>query len=203
MKNVSQKESKKKDNNKYIYILFGISIILIFMSITLNISQFVVTNESIVLFFIGVLATFVVVSNYSQVSDIKSNIENKIENLEEQQTEILNLKEQMIRVENSLTHFLFVQLQYYFDEGMKIEAFDYFFDNYSKLLERRALDILWKYYGGMYIGEKKNQTELEKDKQEYQRLLLKSNNLEVDKEVLKYMEKAFIFTGETNISILS
>lgn len=196
-------ESKKKYNKNYIYSLFGISIILIFISITLNISQSIVTDESIVLLFIGILATFIVVSNYSQVSDIKSNIDNKIEKLEEQQAEVLTLKKQMIRIENSLTQFLFVQLQYYFEEGMKVEAFDYFFDNYSKQLERRTLEILWKYYGGMYIGEKKNQVEEENDRSEYQRLLSKSKNLEVDNEILKYMEKAFLLKGEVKISYLS
>jgi hypothetical protein len=196
-------ETKKKNNKNYIYSLFGISIILIFISITLNISQYIVTDESIVLLFIGILATFIVVSNYSQVSDIKSNIDNKIEKLEEQQVEVLTLKKQMIQIENSLTQFLFVQLQYYFEEGMKVEAFDYFFDNYSKQLERRTLEILWKYYGGMYIGEKKTQVEEENDKSEYQRLLSKSTNLDVDNEILKYMEKAFLLNGEVKISYLS
>jgi len=203
MKDITQKQSKKRGNNRYIYALFGVGIILIFVSITLNISQIVVTKESIVLFFIGVLATFVVVSNYSQVSDIKSDIEYKIEKLEVQQIEILKLKEQMMRIESSLTNFLFVQLQYYFDEGMKVEAFDYLYDNYSKLLERRGLEILWKYYGNMYIGVKKSKIEKEKDEQQYQRLLSKSKNLEVDADVIKYMQKAFLCTGETNISILS
>ena len=196
-------ETKKKNNKNYIYSLFGISIILIFISITLNISQYIVTDESIVLLFIGILATFIVVSNYSQVSDIKSNIDNKIEKLEEQQAEVLTLKKQMIRIENSVTQFLFVQLQYYFEEGMKVEAFDYFFENYSKQLERRTLEILWKYYGGMYIGEKKTQVEEENDRSEYQRLLSKSKNLDVDNEILKYMEKAFLLNGEVKISYLS
>ena len=195
-------ETKKKNNKNYIYSLFGISIILIFISITLNISQYIVTDESIVLLFIGILATFIVVSNYSQVSDIKSNIDNKIEKLEEQQAEVLTLKKQMIRIENSVTQFLFVQLQYYFEEGMKVEAFDYFFENYSKQLERRTLEILWKYYGGMYIGEKKTQVEEENDRSEYQRLLSKSKNLDVDNEILKYMEKAFLLNGEVKISYL-
>lgn len=190
-------------SNKNIYILFSISIILIFISITLNISQIVVTNESIVLVFIGILATFIVVSNYSQVSDVKTNVENKIEKLEEQQTEVLTLKKQMIRIENSLTQFLFVQLQYYLEEGMKIEAFDYFFDNYSKLLERRTLEIMWKFYGGMYIGEKKSQVDEENDRKEYNRLLSKSKNLDVDNEILKYMEKAFLLNGETKITYMS
>ena len=50
------------------YWLLIISIVLIVVSISLNISTTVITDASIVLVFVGILATFVVVSNYAQVA---------------------------------------------------------------------------------------------------------------------------------------
>ncbi len=55
-----------------------ISIILLTISISLNISRITVSNESIVLTFIGILTTFVVVSNYAQVKDVQSQFEQKV-----------------------------------------------------------------------------------------------------------------------------
>ena len=52
------------------------------ISISLNISDAVITNESIVLAFIGVLAKFIIVGNFAQVSEIRNIIENKINSLE-------------------------------------------------------------------------------------------------------------------------
>ena len=52
------------------------------ISISLNISDAVITNESIVLAFIGVLAIFIIVGNFAQVSEIRNIIENKIKSLE-------------------------------------------------------------------------------------------------------------------------
>ena len=62
--------------------LFGISIILLGASLFLNVSHTVVTNESIVLVFVGILATFIVVGNYAQVTEIKNNTNIQIKNLE-------------------------------------------------------------------------------------------------------------------------
>jgi hypothetical protein len=62
--------------------LFGISLILLGISIFLNISQTVITNESVVLTFIGILATFIVVGNYTQVTDIRNNTNKQITDLE-------------------------------------------------------------------------------------------------------------------------
>lgn len=67
---------------KNIFSLFGISLILLGASIFLNISHIVITNESIVLVFVGILATFIVVSNYAQVIDIRDNTNKQIKELE-------------------------------------------------------------------------------------------------------------------------
>ena len=69
----------KQTNN---FLLFGISIILLGASLFLNISHTVITNESIVLVFVGILATFIVVGNYAQVTEIRNNTNSQINELE-------------------------------------------------------------------------------------------------------------------------
>lgn len=64
------------------YWIFGISIILLGASLFVNISNVVINNQSIVLIFIGILATFIVVSNYAQVSEIKNSTDKKVQDLE-------------------------------------------------------------------------------------------------------------------------
>lgn len=64
------------------YWMLSISIILILTSISLNISNATVSKESIVLTFIGVLATFIVIGNYAQVIEIQSQFEQKIAKIE-------------------------------------------------------------------------------------------------------------------------
>ncbi|MBP1638943.1 MAG: hypothetical protein H6Q17_526 [Bacteroidetes bacterium] len=63
------------------YWLFGASILLLIISIALNISSFVLTNEAIVLVFVGILATFIVVGNYAQVAEIKKEFQDKIKEI--------------------------------------------------------------------------------------------------------------------------
>lgn len=102
------------------YWLLGISLLLLGSSLFLNISNTVITNESIVLVFVGILATFIVVGNYAQVIEIRNNtkkqieeIENsiqlKIEMLSERQKEIIatekkikNIEENILKIENNI-----------------------------------------------------------------------------------------------------
>jgi len=62
--------------------LFGISLILLGASLFLNVSHTVITNESIVLVFVGIIATFIVVGNYAQVTEIRNNTHSQIKDLE-------------------------------------------------------------------------------------------------------------------------
>jgi hypothetical protein len=76
-------KKKSENKNKAIYWLLGSSIILSIIAIC---SAFVhkdtiVTNESIVLVFVGILATFIVVSNYLQVRDIKEDFQFRVNEL--------------------------------------------------------------------------------------------------------------------------
>lgn len=62
--------------------LFGISLILLGASLFVNISNTIITNESIVLVFVGILATFIVVGNFAQVSEIRNTTNSQIVDLE-------------------------------------------------------------------------------------------------------------------------
>lgn len=57
--------------------------------INADISDF---NVSLIIAFIGVLATFIVVGNYSQVSDIRNRVENEIEKFKEKYDQFVNDK---------------------------------------------------------------------------------------------------------------
>lgn len=83
-----------RKNKFFFYIgnnwLFGLAIIMLGASIISNISYYIVTNESIVLFFVGVLATFVVVGNFAQTKSIKDELEEKNEQLQKNTDETQN-----------------------------------------------------------------------------------------------------------------
>ena len=78
------------------YWLFGILIFMIGIDISCHFSRCAVSHESIVLTFIGILATFIVVGNYAQVKDLERKLDelrtqtaNKLEYFENMHIEIL------------------------------------------------------------------------------------------------------------------
>ena len=73
------------------YWLFGISLIMLGGALASNISHNVITDESVVLVFVGILATFVVVGNYAQVKSIEEKMEKKFEFLDEKTKELENI----------------------------------------------------------------------------------------------------------------
>ena len=77
------------------YWLFGISIIMLCISIFLNFGNIRIDDTSIVLAFVGILATFVVVSNYAQVKEMENRI-NKIESDNEKMSKNCNINKKSI-----------------------------------------------------------------------------------------------------------
>ncbi|NLE03667.1 MAG: hypothetical protein GX638_02545 [Crenarchaeota archaeon] len=71
------------------YWLFGISLILLGASLILNISHTVICNESLVITFVGILATFIVVGNYAQTTNLETKTSKKIEEFDNQLVEIV------------------------------------------------------------------------------------------------------------------
>lgn len=67
------------------YWVILISCILLVASIFLNISHIIITKESIVISFVGILASIIVVGNFAHVSAMKTEIYTEIEKIREQQ----------------------------------------------------------------------------------------------------------------------
>lgn len=66
-------------NIEYKYFLLPTSIILLILSIVLNGEQLIyISNDTLIITFIGIIATFIVISNFSQVSEIKNDFNQKI-----------------------------------------------------------------------------------------------------------------------------
>jgi hypothetical protein len=96
---LNKKESFLSKAKKYIfnYWLFLILIVLLAINICLNISHAIIDNQNLILAFVGILATFIVVSNYAQVKDIErafnkkeNELNKKIENIENSNKNTLN-----------------------------------------------------------------------------------------------------------------
>jgi hypothetical protein len=93
-KSVEKKQWCKPD--KYTLLLLkitGFAIVFFLFAIALNKwCGFGITDSSIVIAFIGVLATFVVVSNYMQVQEIRKEFDAKIKNTESDLKEEINTR---------------------------------------------------------------------------------------------------------------
>ena len=57
------------------YWLFGILLVMTGFNFTCNLCFCHISNEGIILTFVGILATFIVVSNYAQVKNLEDKIE--------------------------------------------------------------------------------------------------------------------------------
>jgi len=64
--------------------LVGLLILLVVVDICLHISHTVIESEHIVLTFVGILATFIVVSNYMQVKEVKDDFAKQSLELQEE-----------------------------------------------------------------------------------------------------------------------
>lgn len=71
--------NNKNNLSGFLYWYVGFLSILSIISICLSIEDIVITNESLVISFIGLLTAFIVIGNYSQVSETRKNFEIQIE----------------------------------------------------------------------------------------------------------------------------
>jgi hypothetical protein len=97
LKNEINKLNEKVDANKvekypYINILvaiFGLTFLFFLLAVFLNKTyKFGISDDSVVLAFVGIVATFIVVSNYMQVQAIESKFVRKTSDFEKQVKEI-------------------------------------------------------------------------------------------------------------------
>lgn len=97
------KPTPKNEEREDLWRRFGFNVFLVFIIAVCILGVWLIfrilqpihapisdTNLTIVLSFLGVLATFIVVGNFSQVTAIKDEMSNKIENLREQSKKYIN-----------------------------------------------------------------------------------------------------------------
>jgi methyl-accepting chemotaxis protein len=93
------KNVDKKDTNPYHSLLFwitGLSVVYFVLAVLLNhFFDFGISPDSIVLVFVGILATFIVVSNYMQVQDIKKEFTNEVARLNDFNNRIERLRDDL------------------------------------------------------------------------------------------------------------
>jgi NADH:ubiquinone oxidoreductase subunit 3 (subunit A) len=82
------------------WFLIVILIVLLAVDICLKISPNVITKESIVLTFVGILATFVVVGNYFQVKEIEKKFDDKTNGLDSKINSNINVLKRKIELES-------------------------------------------------------------------------------------------------------
>lgn len=95
----SKKEEKKKSNYVLTSILVAAGIAFFFVILVIVANKewgLSLQPDHVVLTFVGIIATFLVVTNYAQVSDIKKEMEDRISRLESAQKSLIRrvIKEQ-------------------------------------------------------------------------------------------------------------
>lgn len=95
----SKKEEKKKSNYVLSSILVAAGIAFFFVILVIVANKewgLSLQPDHVVLTFVGIIATFLVVTNYAQVSDIKKEMEDRISRLENAQQSLIRrvMKEQ-------------------------------------------------------------------------------------------------------------
>lgn len=81
----SAKKKKKKSNYVVTSLLVAGVIAFVFIILVIVANKewgFELSTDKIVLTFVGILATFLVITNYAQVSDIKKDIEGRLDQIE-------------------------------------------------------------------------------------------------------------------------
>lgn len=75
---------------KSLLLIIAISIIVLIYLNAFSVISFELEKETIVLTFVGILATFIILNNHSQVDEVKDNYDRKIKSLNDVITSILS-----------------------------------------------------------------------------------------------------------------
>ena len=75
---------------KSLLIIIAISIIVLIYLSAFSVISLELENETIILTFVGILATFIILNNHSQVDEVKDNYDRKIKSLDDVITSILS-----------------------------------------------------------------------------------------------------------------
>ena len=75
---------------KSLLLIIAISIIVLIYLSAFSVISLELENETIILTFVGILATFIILNNHSQVDEVKDNYDRKIKSLDDVITSILS-----------------------------------------------------------------------------------------------------------------
>lgn len=75
---------------KSLLLIIAISIIVLIYLSAFSVISLELEKETIVLTFVGILATFIILNNHSQVDEVKDNYDRKIKSLDDVITSILS-----------------------------------------------------------------------------------------------------------------
>ena len=75
---------------KSLLLIIAISIIVLIYLSAFSVISLKLENETIILTFVGILATFIILNNHSQVDEVKDNYDRKIKSLDDVITSILS-----------------------------------------------------------------------------------------------------------------
>ncbi|OAV65878.1 hypothetical protein Barb6_02735 [Bacteroidales bacterium Barb6] len=123
-----------KNNYNLITVII---IVLVSVDICFHISSYILNSEHIVLVFVGILATFIVVSNYSQVRDIKEDFDKHIKSIKETQETYSNeLEKHKENVEKSIK---LIYMDMYMKEGLNFKNLS----EYSSAIESFLRSLIY------------------------------------------------------------
>jgi hypothetical protein len=142
------------------YFLLGIIMILLGTIIFCLIPKIDITNNyvSAIFGFVGILATFVVVSNYAQVKDVKDEFDRQVKDIEgkfEEKIEKLE-KNNDEKIKQSLNDSLFIMKLEFFYYFMKrspydpSEAINYLSDTAKHMKDVRNKVFIWEFINDSY-----------------------------------------------------
>lgn len=142
----------------FIGTIAGVAILLSAISICMNISEIVVNDISLVLGFIGVLATFIIISNSVQLWKFENKIENHQEIFQDYKQVKKDLERQTARVYNgikmSILNVVHLELQYADSSTEEKELCQHLNNAFLYLMD--IIPILEELYGKQ--GDKTDET---------------------------------------------
>ena len=150
-------------------------------------------NTSIILGFVGILATFVVLSNYLQVKEIENKTKKQIEDFKNKISLFENnLTRKVLDYEKNKMIAISQEIEFNIIKGRYEYAFEILFNNYSKELDKECSSFMLYFWGyGFPILPKKGK-DLEESKKVYNRLLKLAEEKNASDALKGYMQKAFL-----------
>lgn len=107
-----RKNQQKDVSYIALYVWLSIALVLSVTAICMHVSKTIVTNESLVLFFIGVLATFIVIGNQIQTYKMERRISEMVSTIKQMEEQQKNTQKQLLSTaKNTILSIVHLQLK--------------------------------------------------------------------------------------------